>query len=70
MSTKSGAMSESSQNVDHALAECRRTYVPRRTPPCRPEDFVCDRPEYLVARRHYHALMVEAGMLDPRFAEK
>ena len=49
------------QAIDAALAECRRTYMgPGR----------CDLPEYLAARRAYHRLLVAAGMLDHRLAEK
>jgi len=47
--------------IEAALAECRRLY--RGPGPCY-------LPDYLAARRDYHALLVNAGFLDPQFAEK
>jgi hypothetical protein len=49
------------RDLDIALEECRRT-VMYPTP--------CDLPEYLEARRDYHALLVRHGVLNPRLAEK
>jgi hypothetical protein len=46
--------------IEAAEAECRRTYV---------GPGACYLPEYVAARRAYHALMVGAGMLDPRLAD-
>lgn len=47
--------------IDAALTECRRTYVGPGP---------CYLPEYMAARRKFHALMVAAGMLDPRLADR
>jgi hypothetical protein len=44
-----------------ALAECQRTYRGSGR---------CMLPEYLAARRVYHALLVRHGMLDPRLADR
>lgn len=49
-----------------ALAECQRTYVPRRNPPVLPDDFLCHSRDYLAARRRYHNLLIAANMLDPK----
>lgn len=46
---------EQRARLDAALAECGRTF--RGPPPC-------FRPEYLAARRAYHAALVEAGLAD------
>ena len=47
--------------IEAARAECRRTYAGPGP---------CYLPEHLAARRKYHALMVAAGMLDPRLADR
>ena len=47
--------------LDAALAECRRLYVGPGP---------CHLPDYMAARRRYHVLLVAAGMLDPRLADK
>jgi hypothetical protein len=47
-------------SIEAARAECQRTYV---------GPGACHLPEYLAARRAYHALLVEAGRLDPRLAD-
>lgn len=51
------------QAIEDALATCRRTH---RGDPYKP----CYLSEHMWARRQYHALMVDAGMLDQRLADR
>ncbi len=52
-----------------ALYECRRLHRsdPSAPPDLRERDL---NPGYLEARKRYHALLVEAGMLDPKLADR
>ena len=49
--------------IEEAFAECQRLYIKPAI------GTRCERPEYLEARRRYHALLVAAGMLHPSLAE-
>ncbi len=49
--------------ISAALEECRRTYRDRG-------DGQCHLPDYLAARRSYHALLVRVGVLDPALADQ
>jgi hypothetical protein len=59
--TTTQEVAPTSQELEDAFQECRRTYTGTG---------MCFAPDYLEARRKYHALLVKAGILHSKLVDK